>query len=187
MPQDFDQSSYATGHAGGAPADDGFGKTRNLFHFVFCLIVNGATDHVNYPENVAAATSTSVCWWLLVVKTIYITTIILIYFVCFSVLSSSCSCLWRCLVLIPHRHKTMCGVILAHPHPTPIFFWKYIYVFLLFQRKLIFLSQTQYERDPYVREYVTVYVNNLVWREQWTEVARVAREWLRWDTSNVAA
>jgi len=60
-------------------------------------------------------------------------------------------------------------------------------VFLLFQRKLIFLSQTQYERDPYVREYVTVYVNNLVWREQWTEVARVAREWLRWDTSNVAA
>ena len=122
MPQDFDQSSYATGHAGGAPADDGFGKTRNLFHFVFCLIVNGATDHVNYPENVAAATSTSVCWWLLVVKTIYITTIILIYFVCFSVLSSSCSCLWRCLVLIPHRHKTMCGVILAHPHPTPIFF-----------------------------------------------------------------
>ena len=35
MPQDFDQSSYATDQAGGAPADDGFGKTQETYFFLF--------------------------------------------------------------------------------------------------------------------------------------------------------
>lgn len=36
MPQDFDQSSYATDHAGGAPADGGFGKTQETYFILFC-------------------------------------------------------------------------------------------------------------------------------------------------------
>jgi hypothetical protein len=43
-----------------------------------------------------------------------------------------------------------------------------------------------YEGDKFVREYATNYVAALVWKREWTTVDKVAREWLRWDSSNIA-